>query len=317
MNALALSAIVLVEVVNSGAVPAGLAGTLADACTLGLRQQSTCISDARPPTDEVVARAFVKWSTSGREAFIEVDPPPRHPPETIRRRTLSFRPRDNATERWRAVGFAVANMVDEVRLSEAGAPQPSPDSTAREPKPQERDVPPEPRAKPLRWFRLDALAKASRDIETRPSVGGQVRLTAQWVATPWLASIDGEYRSTQSSDGSLSMRWLSFGAGPGAAFRAAQGRVVLEGRIEGLAESLFVSGTDPVSLSRGSQTAWVFGLREGLSGAWMWAETLGLTATLDASQVTDDVDVLVHGVVVARVPRVRWSAGLGLRFAPF
>src|SRR5215471_11435582 len=85
MNALALSAIVLVEVVNSGAVPAGLADALADACTLALRQESTCISDARPSTDDVVARAFVKWSASGQEAFIEVEPPPRRPPETIRR----------------------------------------------------------------------------------------------------------------------------------------------------------------------------------------------------------------------------------------
>src|SRR5215471_13455712 len=98
---------------------------------------------------------------------------------------------------------------------------------------------------PLRLLRLDALAKASRDLDSGPSIGGQLRLTGQWPATPWLASIDGEYRLAKSNDGALSIGWLGFAAGPGAAVRAAQGRIVIEGRLEALAESLFASGIDP------------------------------------------------------------------------
>lgn len=317
MNVLALGAIVLVEVVNPGPAPSSLAGALMDACTLALRQQSTCMADARSTTEQVVARAFVKWSESGHEAFIEVDPPPRRRAEDIRRRTLSFRSRDDATERWRAVGFAVANMVDEVRLIEAVPLRPPQDDAMRRAKASERDVVPEQRAMPLRRLRMDALGKASGDVNSRLSVGGQLRLTSQWGSSPWLASVDGEYRATGSSDGKLSIGWLAIGAGPGAGFRAAQGRLALEARLEGLAESLFANGTDPVSLARGSRGAWTFGVREGLSVAWMWTESWGMTLAFDASQVTEDVDILAHGAVVARVPRLRWSAGLGFRFAPF
>lgn len=287
--------VVAVQIAPADHAPALEAGLLA-ACSAGL-ERAQCVS-ARSAGTEPRAIAVVSWITP-EHASIEVGLANAEEPVWLSRE-IEFTANDPDVERWRAVGFTIALLVDDARFwSEDPAPA------------QPLDTPVQislPAPQPGPGVVRGAAQAELRALAGVGLVGGPWRWGAELRLVVPISSIffvtgSGNYALARQKG--LDMRWFDASLGLGLLERSVffadiDGRL----RLEVLAENV------AASVQRGTLTdrrnAWVPGVSLGGDLSWHLSDAWRLSVRVDAFWLDGSTPVVSAG------QRIATSSGAGV-----
>ena len=275
---------------------------LLGACSAGL-ERTRCVSSRAEEALSPRAVAVVSWN-SELHASIEVGLYQGEEPLWISRE-LAFEAADPEVERWRAVGFTIALLVNDPRLEQSAA---VPAEPVDSPLPEENPSAPAP---PPRTF-VEARARAGSGVVSGPlRWGGGVRLEH---ALGVGLFVTGGVNYAIASDTALEARWLDVSAGAGFSSGALLPGIESSVRLELLFENVGVTVRRGELTDRAS--AWVPGVSLGADLRWPlsdhWSFGAGAEAFwLDGSTAVDSAGQRVASLAGAGV---LLGLGVGYRF---
>jgi hypothetical protein len=241
---------------------------------------------------------MVSWLAPTRVS-VEVGLPHLEPPVWLTRE-LTFAEGDPALERWRAVGFTIALLVDDERFW-ASLPA---GSLLEEPVVDEEPAP-GGGAEQL-GFDAELRGFAGAGLVSGPwRMGAELRGSVLF-SGPWLATAGVEYALAEAETEGLDVRWLDLSLGLGlrdeALFDGVEGRL----RLEFVAENVAVTAREGLSTDR--RNAWVPGVVLGGDLHWRVVGPWALSVRADAFWLDGSTAITSGG------ERVAASAGAGVLF---
>jgi hypothetical protein len=243
-------------------------------------------------------------------------------------REIVFRRSDAAGERGRAIGVVLAAMLPEIEAPREEAPR-------DEPPPAESPVAAEPSAPPTPPVATPPVAPAPTFVprsEYAPRAGfgvsslgsfglggpaaeGGGAVDARWFLGSRVAlRAVGELRfGSLTAARATSRTWI---VGAGATLQIVGGprtRADLGLRADALASYLRVTRTSTSSGVDRQQTRWLPALDLAIEASWHVMPWLSVTIALGAEETVGTTDLIVDGVVVARLAPTRAFGELGIR----
>jgi hypothetical protein len=285
--------VVAVQIAPENPAPA-LEESLLRACSAGL-ERARCVA-ARDAGAEARAIAVVSWDTS-KHVSIEVGLANVEEPVWLLRE-LDFAGHDPEAERWRAVGFTIALLVDDPRFwSKAEAEAPEPERV-------ERIAPglPVATADIGAPVLLELRALTGAGVVSGPwRWGAELRLAIPLSPTFF---VTGSLNYALAGDRSLDVRWfdtsLGLGVYAGPLFADLEARIRLELLVEN------VAATARLENLTGHQSTWVPGASLGGDLLWLISDPWLVSTRAD-------VFWLDGSTVVTRVgQRLGATAGAGV-----
>jgi hypothetical protein len=289
---------------------------LLESCSVAMRRKATCLlSQDLALGEQVVAVAIVAWDGPARtQARVDVG---LHAGESAswQSRSLPFSPGDPESERWRAVGFAIATVLGDL-VVESGA---EPDKAA----PRPAETPPRaagaaqgapPPTVPASWW-LDGQFVVLTGFERGSSApGGQLRVSRA-LGSLWFIASSARvaFQSLTAGGVQLSMLLPGVSAGVGIVPLRLGEHVHFALRLEPIVELVEVTASDSASTrsDRGSHV--MVGLEQAVDASWMWSRTVGLVVGAEINEATGPTDITAHHELVARVPAVNLAFEGGIR----
>jgi hypothetical protein len=267
---------------------------LLDACTAGLRRRARCAA-AETLSAKPQAIAMVSWLGPTRVS-VEVGLPEGEPPGWLARE-IEFVQADPELERWRAVGFTIALLVDDERFWSAPA----------EPRVTPSVLPAEAEVVALQ-AELRGLTGAG--IVSGPwRMGAELRLSVMF-SPVFFATASANY-SVADAEG-LDVRWFDTSAGVGvwnpALFEDLEGRL----RLELIAENVAVSAQQAGLTDR--RNAWVPGLALGGDLLWLLSDPWALSLRADVFLLDGSTVLTSQGERIAASAGAGALIGLGARY---
>jgi hypothetical protein len=265
------------------------------ACSAGL-SRARCVS-AHEVEAEAKAIAVVSWR-SPEHVSIEVGLTDREAAVWVSRE-LDFSEADPAAERWRAVGFTIALLVDDPRFwsSVEPEPEPPPPVTAQV---AEHDV--SPAVDGAGGLRVELRALTGAGLVSGPwRLGAELRSSVPLVGALF---VTGRASYALAQETALDMRWFDVSLGVGLASQGLLPGIAGRVRLELLTEN--VAATVRLGELRDARNAWVPGALAGgdlfvsLAGPW------SLSAGADVFWL--DGSTVIQGAG----QRLATSAGAGL-----
>jgi len=296
------------------------AEALLDSCNIGMQQRATCVLGPDAATEERnIAVAIVSWKGSERlEARIEVGLRARGAARW-QARAVVFAPGDPEVERWRALGFAVATLVEKAIGAASDTPDERSVSNGQAPVVTQPSVPTaeDTVASRSSWTGFSASGKLV--VETGvpghlPALGGAIVLE-QGLGDRWFFA--GEVGLTRQS---LDVDHIDLlrpraSAGGGVILVKLGDRARLAVRLAVALELIQAAGRDPIGGASDQGTRWIGGIEQGVDGVWMWSNALGMVLGAAVRESAGSTQILAHGTEVALVPAVDWAGSAGVRLA--
>lgn len=241
---------------------------------------------------------MVSWLAPTRVS-VEVGLPQVEPPVWLTRE-LAFAESDPALERWRAVGFTIALLVDDERFWAS-----LPASSVMEGPAMDDEAAAGGDAEHLA-FDAELRGLAGAGLVSGPwRMGAELRGSVLF-SGPWLATAGVEYALARGGAEGLDVRWLDLSVGFGlrdeALFDGVEGRL----RLEVVAENVAVTAREGSSTDR--RNAWVPGVVLGGDVHWEVAGPWALSVRADAFWLDGSTAITSGG------ERVAASAGAGVLF---
>jgi hypothetical protein len=267
---------------------------LLSACSAGL-ERARCVS-ARDVSAAPQAIAVVSWITPAHVSievgFAKADV------AAWLSRELDFAATDPEIERWRAVGFTIALLVDDERFWSA-LPPPAPRADVPPSVAAAAPVTPSEREPPLL---VEARALSGAGLVRGPwRWGGGLRFSA---ALSRLVFATGGLDYSLASDAALDVRWFDASLGLGLFADSLIGELDGRARLELLAENVAASVRRDALTDRSS--VWVPGVSLGGDLLWEFAAPWLLSASADVFWLDGSTPITSAG------RRVGTSAGAGV-----
>lgn len=262
-----------------------------EACNAAL-QPGACVAGAPTLGAEQVARVNVTSETS---VTIEV--------RTLRDgsappivRVLTFDAGDEATEKWRTVGFTTALLAEGGRQRPAAPP-----------------APPVPEALSYVGLMTARLVGASGFGARSPKAGGHLHLAARPWKAPWLLGVSAEYTTSAWAKPGVSgeATWGELGLAVSFLVPVADDLELLT-HVTGLAQRLALTAEKKAESAAAS--LWQPGMRVGVDVAWpLYARWYGVIGA-QATWVTAPVELRVEDREVATVPVLGGGVSIGIQY---
>jgi len=266
---------------------------LLGACSAGLAH-ARCIS-AGTSDSEPEAIAFVSW-LDAVHVSIQVGLSGRDQ-AAWRSRELTFTEQDPELERWRAIGFTIALLADDRRLS----PPPPAEIPMADVGPAPADAAFDAEGLPVQAELLGVVGTGLSEGPLR--LGAAARLSAAF-AEHFFVTGGVDYTLAQAA--ALDVRWFDASLGLGLYVPRFWHALDARLRLEGLAEN--VAATAELDSLTDQRSAWVPGLRLGGDLLWRVAGAWLVSAHVDAFWLDGSTAITSAGGPVAT------SAGAGLTF---
>jgi len=302
-------------------VPSSSVAALLDACSGAVRTVGGCrlAPPAEGDTPSAVVSVLIDAATA--QAHLQVTLLSAEP--TVRSYDIRFRPSDSSSERFRAVGLAVASLVGDRMEGDpsARATHPlTPGPPAQAPSASNdaapfvaRELPGSSHAfSPSRWW-LDGQVLVDRGAtDGGPGLGAFVGAAYHFSpATPWIFALGASYsrQGALAYAASVGETRVLLGAGastPGSA------RWGVDLRLHLLVDHLEVHGVGKLGASAVRQR-WNGGLSAGITGICRLTDSWGIVAGFAVDWLRDSTEVTAYGENVLHIPAINGLATAGVR----
>jgi hypothetical protein len=282
---------------------------LVEACSEAFAAGDCVIGESEAGDGRVDWIARVRRNDADREFFIEVG--------TLRGiepaigRSLGFRADDPPIERWRTVGLVIGTLANEA-VRRTTAPDSEPSSSPRVLQPARTTIVPAvtPSTSPSIWLDVTALVAPATPGHWR--VGAGLR-AGYMLRAPLFVSIGARYAERNDAERDLTLRWLTPSLGLGVRPWGFTPELMLEIRVEALAELVRATAEDSGSGRSDSASRWAPGARTGVDLSWMPASWLGVVVGGDLSYTGRPVELEVRNENVGTVSAWSFSMLAGVR----